>query len=303
MNSPQKALTENGSVTSPRHFIYLDRNRLLSYISQLSDGLPQLRHLMESVAHSTVSTPAERYAEQIKDLSNEAQGSLGAKALVGEVAGKRTHKRSEKKSVKDPGVTKKYESLKTLTQDKAEHDNLYLLLEQELIEAGLLVQIDQNWQLKSHHPLIKVTGTARFFDWDSILKLFDEPDIVWNQFTPETRKLWGGDKTKLKQLSKLVRAFYMGPLTANLQAENLNFCTSLEPMHLCMTLDQLRAAYVMSGDVEVTIMGFAPKRMARQSNFPGIAGQIDTQEISKVMMGQVDVMIDPIAIYTKITTS
>lgn len=52
MNEQNGGFIENGSVISPRHFIYLDRSRLFSYTAQLSDGLPHLRSLLESVGHS-----------------------------------------------------------------------------------------------------------------------------------------------------------------------------------------------------------------------------------------------------------
>lgn len=66
MNENGNNLLESGNVTNPRHFIYLDRNRLFSYTAQLSDGLPQLRHFLESVSQSNIDNPVEHYTEGVK---------------------------------------------------------------------------------------------------------------------------------------------------------------------------------------------------------------------------------------------
>jgi hypothetical protein len=67
-----------------------------------------------------------------------------------------------------------------------------------------------------------------------------------------------------------------------------------------MTLEQLRAGYIMAGDVEVTIVGFSPKRPNRGIQYPGLAGLMDMSEIWRGFVGQVDLTIDPVAIYIEI---
>ncbi|MEH2464478.1 hypothetical protein [Nostoc sp.] len=67
-----------------------------------------------------------------------------------------------------------------------------------------------------------------------------------------------------------------------------------------MTLNQLRAGYVLSGDVEVTIVGFTPRRSFKSTNFPGIVGQFDPKDLFQAFLGQVDLMIDPVAIYGEV---
>ena len=67
-----------------------------------------------------------------------------------------------------------------------------------------------------------------------------------------------------------------------------------------MTLEQVRAGYIMAGDVEVTLVGFLPKRPNRNIQFPGLAGLIDMSAIWEGLIGKVDLTIDPIAIYSEI---
>ncbi|MGF1981401.1 MAG: hypothetical protein RMY30_038260 [Nostoc sp. CmiSLP01] len=298
MNENGNNLLESGNVTNPRHFIYLDRNRLFSYTAQVSDGLPQLRHLLESVSQSNIDNPVEHYTERVQEFSNEAEGSLGSKGFVGSVAGKRNNKKIQKKSLKEGGSSAKFESLQTLSQDKAEHDNLYLVLEKDLVDAGLLHEVVKGSSFPNPcPPLIKITGVARFFDWESVIQMLEQPDILWSVLDQQGRQAWGNDKNKLRVTAQLTRTFYMGPLTISMQIDDLNLCASLEPSHLCMTLNQLRAGYVLSGDVEVTIVGFTPKRPFQSNSFPGIVGQFNLQELFQIFLGQVDFMIDPLAIY------
>lgn len=297
MHEPEAISLEDGSVINPRHFIYLDRSRLFSYTAQVSDGLPQLRSLLETVSRSVVDTPIERYSEENQELLNEVDGSIGPKGFAGGLSGKRSHQRSHKKGVKESGATNKYESMQILAEHKAEHDNLYLLLEQELIDVGLLHEVNETLIPQQCPRLIKVTGTARFFDWDSVLRFMEEPDDVWNCFDHNTRQAWGNDKKKMRGLAQLIRVFSLGPLTLNMQLGSISMSASLNPKHLCMSIHQLRAAYVMPGDVEITVVGFTPKRPSKLANFPGIAGQMNMGEMWAALAGEVDLVIDPVAIY------
>jgi hypothetical protein len=56
----------------------------------------------------------------------------------------------------------------------------------------------------------------------------------------------------------------------------------------------------MPGDVEMTIVGFIPRRKIEKITFPGISGTIDMTEVWKGWTGEIDAVIEPIAIYTEI---
>jgi len=296
MSNQSKGSLESGSVINPRHFIYLDRSRLFSYTAQLSDGLPQLRRLLESASRKAVSSDIEQSREITEETSYDGEVSLGPRAVIGTAAGKRGSKTAKKRGFKDSGLIDTQESLTALLEDKVEHDNLYLLLEQDLTDAGLLHEVEQGLLLDRHLPLVKIKGIARFFDWATVLKLMEKPDDVWGAFDENTRRSWG-NKNNLKTLSRVVQMFSIGPLTVQMQVEEQNVVASLNPDHLCMSLEQLRAAYVMPGDVEITLVGFAPKRPAKKAVFPGIAGQMNMAEVWTAFVGEVDLVIDPLAVY------
>lgn len=308
MSKTNKNLVEDGNGINPKHFIYLDRSRLFSYTAQFSDGLPQLRHLLESVNKENINSGLEQYKEEVRENSNEVEGSFGAKSILGSVAGTREEKKTQKRSTKDVGTTAKYEALQALSEVKVEHDNLYLLLEEDLIEAGLLGNLNKELSQINNAALIKAKGIARFFDWEMLAKLYERPDDILN-VTNEQVKLQGFGATKnehnevkkkLKSLAQLLRTFSIGNITIHIQTEGSTIATSLNPEYLCMTLEQLRAGYIMSGDVEVTIVGFSPKRPNQGIQFPGLAGSINMSDIWQGFVGQVDLTIDPIAIYSDI---
>lgn len=308
MNKKNKDLLKGGNVINPKHFIYLDRSRLFSYTAQFSDGLPQLRHLLESVNKGNIDTGVEQYNEEVREVSNEVEGSVGAKSIIGSVAGTKEEKKTRKQSIKDSGATAKYEALQALSEVKVEHDNLYLLLEEDLIEAGLLVELNENISQVKNAALIKAKGVARFFDWEMLAKLYDKPEDMLNLATDPVQLQGFGStkqenneaKNKFKSLSQLLRTLSIGNITIHIQTDSSTIATSINPEYLCMTLEQLRAGYIMAGDVEVTIVGFSPKRPNRGIQYPGLAGLIDMSKIWEGFVGQVDLTIDPIAIYIEI---
>lgn len=107
MSKINKELLKGGKGINPKHFIYLDRSRLFSYTAQFSDGLPQLRHLLESVNKGNINTDVEQYNEQVKEVPNEVEGSVEAKSIVGSIAGTKEEKTTQKRSVKDASTTAK----------------------------------------------------------------------------------------------------------------------------------------------------------------------------------------------------
>ncbi|KJH70264.1 hypothetical protein [Aliterella atlantica] len=308
MSKTNKDLLKGGNGINPKHFIYLDRSRLFSYTAQFSDGLPQLRHLLESVNKEDINSGLEQYNEEVREISNEVEGSVGAKSIVGSVTGTKEEKKTQKRSTKDAGATAKYEALQALSEVKVEHDNLYLLLEEDLINAGLLVNLNKELSQIKNATLIKAKGVARFFDWEMLAKLYERPEDIWNIAEDQVKSQGFGAnknetnefKKKLKSFSQLLRTFSVGNITIHIQTESSTITTSLNTEYLCMTLEQLRAGYIMPGDVELTIVGFSPKRPNRGIQFPGLAGLINMGEVWEGLVGQVDVTIDPIAIYSEI---
>ncbi len=98
---------------------------------------------------------------------------------------------------------------------------------------------------------------------------------------------------------EVVNTFSIGPITLHTHVGQLSLLASLNPEHLCITRDQLRAIYVMPGDVEITLVGFTPKRTLQPTAFPGVAGTVDMAELWQSLVGQVDLVIDPIAVYAE----
>ncbi|MEH1842898.1 MAG: hypothetical protein V7L20_30210 [Nostoc sp.] len=287
----------NGSATSLKHFIYLDRNRLNSYSSQLEDGIIQIRRLTENLGNKTSDVHGERYTEKTEEEARDIEVSLGPKNIMGGVSAKGNDKLTKKEGYKEGAKTITDESSESFSQDKIDYHNTYLMFENQLITKGILKEIHHEDQLKQYASLIKITGTSKFFDWNSLLKVVDEfGNVLANNSPPE--EALQADAIKL--IFQAVKLFSLGEITLHTKIGNSILISSLNVENLCMTKDQLRSTYVMPGDVETTIVGFVPKRKIEQTTFPGLAGNLNMAELWTQMAGEVQTVIDPLAIYTEI---
>lgn len=294
-------LVPNGNEINLKHFIYLDRQRLSSYSSQLSDGIVQLRRLTENIGNRSVDTPLEQYEEETTEKGNETEISVGPKAHAGGVSVKNTAKNNKRRGFKTGGTTMTDESSQSFGEDKIDHDNAYLLLEERLIQDNLLREISKINQLEQYSPLIKIRGTARFFDWQSFKDLIINISDILPFLDDNIRKTFEGKQgnQKSKAFQRILNTFSVGTLTVQTHIEKKGVIASLNPDYLCMTREQLRATYVMPGDVEITIVGFYPKRISLNHSLTGIAGTMDLLPLWEGLVGKVDFVLDPIAIYAE----
>lgn len=298
-------LTENSEETKIKHFIYLDRERLNSYASQLSDGIVQVRRLGENEVTKITKGSNDEYTEEIQEDGREGEISIGPKNYAGGLSGKTIDKTTRKQGFRKGLTTEGSEFSYSAFEDIHTHDNGYLEFEEDLIKKGFLKEIKDESELKEYSSLIKITGTSKFFDWDSIVETFSDKEILYMLMDQGNNSLTSNQKkTKEKEMNialKVIKTFSLGSLTIHTQLGISNAIGSINPKNLCMTKDQLRTAYILPGDVDVTVVGFIPRRKVGKINFPGIAGSIDFAELWKAFVGEVDIAIDPIAIYTEIS--
>ncbi|MEH2300593.1 MAG: hypothetical protein V7K88_16725 [Nostoc sp.] len=288
MKQEEIKLENNGSATSLKHFIYLDRNRLNSYSSQLEDGIIQIRRLTENLGNKTADVHGEKYTEKTEEEARDIEVSLGPKNIMGGVSAKGNDKSTKKEGYKEGTKTIMDESSESFSQDKIDYQNTYLIFEKQLITKGILKEFFHEDQLKQYASLIKITGISKFFDWNSLLNFCDEfGNLIAKNSPPE-------------EALQAVKLFSLGEITLHTKIGNSILISSLNVENLCMTKDQLRSTYVMPGDVETTIVGFVPKRRIEQTTFPELAGTINMAHLWTEMAGEVQTVIDPLAIYTEI---
>jgi hypothetical protein len=139
MTKNGKGFQTSGNVTNPRHFVYLDRNRLFSYTAQIADGLPQVRRFLDEVAQTKVDTPPE-YSREMTN-SEAIDGNAEASIAVLKASGHKGSTKVDKRNKKWSEPTSIYNSLQLLLEEKIEHDNLYIALEKDLINLGMLKTI------------------------------------------------------------------------------------------------------------------------------------------------------------------
>jgi hypothetical protein len=303
MTKTGKGFQTSGNVTSPRHFVYLDRNRLFSYTAQIADGLPQVRRFLDEVAQTKIDSPPE-YSRELTNsetIDGNAEGSLG---IIKGSAHKASNK-VDKKNKKWSEPTSIYNSLQLLLEEKIEHDNLYIALEKDLINLGLLKPISSIDEVKNYSGLIKITGTSRFMDWISIGNLFKEnalsqllcAGMMANEASESEVLAASIGMQAIGNVMKIVEVLAFDGITVNINSHGINLASSLNPDHLYVTREQLRVGYMMSNDPQLTLIGFVPKRSNEDIQFPGIAGQFNIRDILSNLLGNIDIAIDPLAIY------
>lgn len=112
-------------------------------------------------------------------LLTNLEGSVGT-SLALKMTGKGDKKQTIKSGIKSPiGSIQESSESKNFSEDKLDHDNLYLLLEQHFIGHKLLNEItDVSCLENSESQIIKITAPTRFFDWSMIHKLLENPNSL-----------------------------------------------------------------------------------------------------------------------------
>ncbi len=294
MSKTEKSLDVNGNAISLKQFIYLDRNRLTSYSSQFSDGIVQLRRITENNVTRITENPAQETRERFEENNSEGEAKFAG------FGGKTNKKRNRKTTFSQPtGTINSDEESQSFSEDKTDYDNAYLMLERQLVEKGMLTEINENFQRNTYSPLIKAKGISRFFDWESIASLLNNGFLSQGLASGFEDTNQAELQLQLNLVSQVLNIFSIGEITFHAHIGKLNLLASLNPDHLCVTREQLRAVYVMPGDVEMTIVGFRPNNTLQPTVFPGIAGQINVIDLWGQLVGKVDLVIDPIAIYAE----
>lgn len=297
MNQEVGKSIASGNDTKLKHFIYLDRSRLNSYTAQISDGLTQIRRLSETISQRDVNNPIEEYQEQTREKSSTAEGSIGANIAM-KVGSKGEKKQTTKSGFKSQdGSVKESGESRGFSEDKVDQDNLYLLLERELIQAGLISEIHNSSDFDdSKFQIVKITATTHFFEWAMIHKILESPNIIMMLMEASGQEDVSLEMFEL--MRQMLNICSMGSVTAHLGVDTKSIVCSLNPEHFVITMDQLRGMYILPGNTEITIVGFLPKTRLQSSNITGLAGQVNMADFWKVLVGDVDFVLEPIAIYS-----
>ncbi|MDP5017129.1 MAG: hypothetical protein NWQ43_07490, partial [Dolichospermum sp.] len=214
-------LIEEDEIFSLKHFIYLDKIKLHSYYSQLFGGIVHIRILKENEGTKSTQSSGEEYKETIQEDGKEGEISVGPKNIAGGASGKTVDKTTQKHGYKTGINTKADEYLNSTTEDIVEHDYGYLKFEQILINKGILKEIKDIEELEKYSSLIKITGVCRFTDWDSIMELFRNDNVINLFLQNSDQTINKGFKQKkneaqnFKALVEVIKVFSIGSVTVN----------------------------------------------------------------------------------------
>lgn len=308
----KKSLNSTDVEVSLKHFIYLDRERLKSYSSQLLNGIVQMHRFSENRGSKTTESSPDISETHTSKTEKSNEVSVGPKNTMGAVAKKNTTSSTKSHIYIEKGLIEIDNLEKLYSKDVEDYDNSYLDLETKLIEHGLLVEVNKSIPISKYPRLVKLRGTARFFDWNTfkvlstIGKMADLSESLDINGQPIDNFLANTIPSNIYErcfstIQEMLNAFSIGQITCYMKANGIHIASPLNEEHICMTIEQLRTSYVMSGDVQIVITGFIPSRAKTSSDFPGIAGQVNMSDIAENILGQdMDLVIEPIAIYTEI---
>lgn len=308
-------MNHSNAEVSLKHFIYLDRERLKSYSSQLLNGIVQMRRFSENRGSTTTESSPDITKVEMTESNKLNEVSVGPRNTMGAVVKGNGSKKTNSFSYLERGLLEVDNLEKSFYKDIKDYDNTYLDIESQLIEHGLLTEINKSIPISKYPRLVKLKGTARFFDWNTFKVLstlgkmadlsgsFDSEGQVLDALLENT-PVSNVYERLFSLVQEMLDVFSVGQITCFLKANGIHLAGSLNEEHICMTVEQLRTSYVMSSDVQVVITGFIPSRAKSSSSFPGIAGEVNMSEIAENILGQdMDLVIDPIAIYTEIKPS
>ncbi|PJI55215.1 hypothetical protein CTI14_06825 [Methylobacterium radiotolerans] len=292
MSAPLLPSGPAGNGTDPREIIYLDRGRLFSYASQLHDGLTLLRRVLSSDEAGKIISKLER--EHTVTEGETKQGSAGVSAGLS-VNGQYEKKSEESTTLKTGGDLDVSLAATTLMEDKAEMDNLFLLVEQELTERGLIRDFDGTHR----GGLVRIQSAMKIADNGMIASVFQHIEALSTLKTDAGALDVFTDLSAGPEIAALFRAVVPGTFVAYLNARNRIIMAPLNDQHLAISPGQLRAAFTTKSYV-VTMLAFVPQPSAQPVLLPGMLGTMDFAGMLGGFTGEADVTVVPIAIYASL---
>lgn len=332
MSEPLPASHDAGNDTERpklREILYLDRPRLLSYASQLTDGVSAMRRMLAGTETGSVISGMARELEETKRQENTGKAEGGVPGILN-MGGQAVRETTERRTYTTGGDQKTRRELEALLEDKVDLDNLLLLTEQQLRERSILRDFDGT----QYGGLLRFHGSLSFADWTivhdllkdlSVLSFLDKDASPQPAPAPQATKggrgrarggrpqqaekeIAGVKPQDASAMAKLLKILSLSDITGHMAVPRnhmgvstmalMALMASLNPAHLTMTLEQLRSAY-LGRTIRGTLLGFLPEQ-AGLVPVNNLATMIDFNEVFKGLVGDVDYAVHPIAIYVEL---
>jgi len=286
--------TTTGNATNLVEVLYLDRGRLHSYAAQLGDGLTILRRL-----HNVGGNVTTRYSGQTRvDTENRnSRRTGGGIHSVGRLDTDVTKEDTSRQSSASAHTSDADYEQAEFGEDKAEHDNLLLIIEQNLYDAGVLK--DFTGEIDSP-GLYRFQGPMRFFDWELLGSLIESvgPMAAAMPTVDSGAALVAAFSAMTNQM---MRSTGLQGVHVFMSAENELVSAPMHPGYLALTRDQLRTVYLRSPSTYGTMIAYASP-VTEAVEMPGLPPLMKDLDVGK-MMEQVtgdSVRVVPLAIYLPI---
>jgi hypothetical protein len=248
MNPAAPSLNDSGT-PDLAEFLYLDRSRLLSYTSQLYKGYPVFKRFVDSIFEGQTDDPDKKEREVSETIDRQG----GADAVF--VSANIRKETSKVNRVARGGTTEHAGSLTELVRDRIEHDNLYWLLENQLLEAKLATPFDGTIK---HSGLYLFEGPFVFFDWSFLHGLLEKIEDLQKVARSLDQK---SEVVKVsfspKSMVGVLDALSFSGLSVLMTSQNRTISAHLTLEYLTMTLQQMRLTYLRDNPVFGKMLAYA----------------------------------------------
>lgn len=279
-----------GTGIEPVEVLYLDRQRLYSYSAQLADGLTVARRLLQGTGSSTTLVMPHEVTTQEDETTTRAYGGVDAGIKVG---GHRDETTRDTNTSHGEGRSDTAHKNEQSAEDKAEHDNLLLLIERELRSIGALT--DFTGQIE-RPGLYRFSGNLSFFDWDILTSLMSS----WKQIDKAFPDINKGPSSlkpdQAKAFSVAMSAAGLAGIQVNITSEGVSVAGPLHEDWLSSSVNQIRMAYIRDTPIRGTVIAYAAPASSGHHTAPGLAGHIKFDKLMDSMMGE-SLRVVPLAVY------
>ncbi len=289
-NNPNNSA--DSDVIDLREFLYLDRQRLTSYIAQIYDGLTTKRDIQSVSIQGEIETTKQE--EHGFTTSVGSAGELKIPALAGIDLSTEVEK-SRKVITGGDYLIRLKNSI--LGESKIDQDNLFILFEKYINEKNLVSDYEIG---NNYSGFIYANGFLQIEDRKQIGEIVSQFDS-WSKsgvIPSDSAKELKPQVQQINGLLKALKTFNLDNLVAHIIADTFTASAVINPLHLTLSLEQLHSLYAFNL-TEVTVLGLPITSQAQRRKL-GVLGNFNFTDLIKALNSSTDLNIFPIAIYRTI---
>lgn len=297
-NSSTNESAATGNATNLVEVLYLDRGRLHSYAAQLGDGLTLLRRINAVAGSADTRFSAVTRVDSEKRTSRRTGGGSTHYVRID------TDHTSEDSTYQSSTGAHESESgyqQEEFGEEKAEHDNLLLLIEDSLYATGILTDFTGSIEKAG---LYRFQGHMKFFDWGLFNSLVQSIGPVASMIPTNSPAMPDMVRMFTAMAQQMMSATGLQGVHVFMSGADELISAPLHPGYLALTRDQLRTVYLRSPSTFGTMIAYASPtgETVHIPGLPKLVQDLDLEAMMKDLTGD-GIRVVPLAIYLPIEQS